>query len=60
MYLLITNKSVINKAQNEADYLLLNICGRCRSTYNKDLPERKKCPLIRNQVSSYVVFQIIW
>ena len=54
MYLLITNKSVVNKAQNEADKLLHKFCGKRQSTTNKTLPERKKRPLIHNQVSSYI------
>ena len=29
MYLLVTNKSVINKAQRETDNLLLKFCERC-------------------------------
>ena len=53
MYLLITNKIVINKAQNEADILLLKYYGHRQSTLKNNLPERKKCPLIHNQVSSY-------
>ena len=52
MYLLVTNKSVINKAQNEADNLLQKFCGQLQSTPNKNLP-KKKHPLIHNQVSSY-------
>ena len=52
MYLLVTNKSVLNKAQNEADNLLQKICGKCQAT-NTNLSERKKRPLIHNQVSSY-------
>ena len=53
MYLLVTNKSVMNKAQNEADNLLQTFCSQRQSTPNKNLPERKKRPLIHNQVSSY-------
>ena len=53
MYLLITDKSVISKAQNEVDSLLLKFCGHCQTIPNKHLPERKKRPLINNQVSSY-------
>ena len=53
MYLLVTNKSVINKAQNEADTLLQKFCGQRQSTPNKNLTERKKSLLIHNQVSSY-------
>ena len=53
MYLLVTNKSVINKAQNEADNLLQKFCGQRQSTPNKNLTERKKSLLIHNQVSSY-------
>ena len=54
MYLLITNKSVINKAQKEADNLLLKFCASRQSNSNQALPERKKRPLIHNQMSSYV------
>ena len=53
MYLLITNKSVLNKAQNEADNLLQTFCGKRQATHNNNLPERKKRPLIHNQVSSF-------
>ena len=53
MYLLIINKGIINKAQDEADNLLQKICGQCQSIPNKNLLERKKRPLIHNQVSSY-------
>ena len=53
MYLLVTNKSVLNKAQNEADNLLQFFCDRRQAKTNKNLPERKKRPLIHNQVSSY-------
>ena len=53
MYLLVTNKSFINKAQNEADNLLQIFCGKRQATTNKNLPEREKRPLIHNQVSSY-------
>ena len=53
MYLLVTNKSVINKAQNESDNLLQKFCGQRQSTQNKNLPERKKRLLIHNQDSSY-------
>ena len=53
MYLLVTNKSVLNKTQNEADNLLQAFCGKRQATTNKNLPERKKRPLIYNQVSSY-------
>ena len=55
MYLLVTNISVLNKAQNEADNLLQLFCGKRQSTPNKNLPKRKKRPLIHNQVSSYAV-----
>ena len=41
MYLLITNKSVLNKAQNEADNLLQFVCGKRQATTYKNLPERK-------------------
>ena len=54
MYLLITNKSVINKAQKEADNLLLKFCASRQSNSNQPLPERKKRPLIHNQMSSYI------
>ena len=40
MYLLVTNKSVINKAQNEADNLLQKFCGQLQSTPNKNLPKK--------------------
>ena len=53
MYLLIKNKSVITKAQKEADNLLIKFCGRRQNTLNQAPPERKKHPLIHNQVSSY-------
>ena len=53
MYLLVTNKSVINKAQNEADTLLQKFCGQRQSIPKRNLPVRKKRPLIHNQVSSY-------
>ena len=53
MYLLITNKSVVNKAQKEADNLLLKLYGRRQSNPTKDLSERKKRPPINNQVPSY-------
>ena len=42
IYLLVTNKSVLNKAQNEAYNLLQNIWGKRQATTNKNLPERKK------------------
>ena len=51
MYLLITNKSVINEAQKEADNLLIKFCGYRQSNSNQTLPKRKKR---HNQVSSYV------
>ena len=41
VYLLVTNKSVLNKAQNEADNLLHHFCGKRQTTTNKNLPERK-------------------
>ena len=53
IYLLVTNKSVINKAHNEAGDLLQKFSGQCQSTPNKDLPERKKRLLIHSHVSSY-------
>lgn len=40
MYLLITSKSVINKAQKEADNLLLKYCGCRQSISTQELPER--------------------
>ena len=55
IYLLVTNKSVLNKAQNEADNLLQTFCGKRQATTNKNLPKRKKRPLIHNHVSSYAV-----
>ena len=55
MYLLVTNKSALNKAQNKADTLLQKIYGKRQATPNKNLLERKKRPLIHNQVSSYAV-----
>ena len=48
MYLLITNKSVIKKAQKEAENLLIKFCGRIQSNSNQALPERKEIPLIHN------------
>ena len=42
MYLLITNKSVINKAQQEADNLLIKFCGRRQSNSTQNLPEKKE------------------
>ena len=53
MHLLVTNTSVLNKAQNKADNLLQNVCGKRQATINKNLLERKKRSLIHNQVSSY-------
>ena len=53
MYLLVTNKSVLNKAQNEVDNLLQTFCGKRQATTKNNLTERKKRPLIHNQVSSY-------
>ena len=53
MYLLIINKTVITKGQKEADNLLIKFCGRRQNTPNQAPPERKKRPLIHNQVSSY-------
>ena len=59
MYLLITNKGVINKVQNEADNLLIKLCEHRQSISKKNLPKRKKRSLIHDQVSSYatVLFQ---
>ena len=54
MYLLITNKSVIDKAQKEADNLVIKFCERRQSILTQNFPERKKHPLIKNQVSSYI------
>jgi len=48
MYLLITNNSVINKAQKEADNILLKFCEHRQLNSTQDLPERKKLPLIHN------------
>ena len=53
MYLLITNKNVITKAQKEADNLLVKFCGNRQNNPNQAQPERKQRPLINNQVSSY-------
>ena len=53
IYLLITNKSVINKAQKEADNLVIFFFGRRQSNLTQNLSEKKKHPLINNQVSSY-------
>ena len=53
MYLFVTNKSVLNKVQNEADNLLQKFCGKRQATTNKSLPERRKRPLIHNQLSCY-------
>ena len=53
IYLLVTNTNILNKAQNKADNLLQNVCGKRQATINKNLLERKKRPLIHNQVSSY-------
>ena len=53
MYLLITNKSVINKSQKETDNLLTKFCACRQNNPNQALPERKKRPLIHNQMSSY-------
>ena len=52
-YLLVTNKSVLNKTQNEVDNLLQIFCGKRQVTPNKHLPERQKRSLMHNQVSSY-------
>ena len=35
VYLLVTNKSVLNKAQNKADNLLHHFCGKRQTTTNK-------------------------
>ena len=40
MYLFITNKSVITKAQKEADNLLIKFCGRRQNTPNQAPPEK--------------------
>ena len=53
MYSLVTNKSVLNKAQNEADNLLQKFCGKRQATTKTNLSERKKRRLIHNQFSSY-------
>ena len=53
MCLLVTNKSVLDKAQNEVDNLLQKLCGKCQATTNTNLLERKKRQLIQNQVSFY-------
>ena len=53
MYLLITNKSVITKTQNEADNLLIKFCRHRQNTPNQAPPEKKKHPQLHNQVSSY-------
>ena len=53
MYLSVTNKSVLNKVQNVANNLLQKCCGKLQATTYTNLPERKKRPLIHNQVSSY-------
>ena len=42
IYLLITNKSIITKAQKEADNLLIKFCGRRQNTQTKHL--QKKTP----------------
>ena len=55
MYLFVTNKTVLHKAQNQADNLLQIFCGKRQATTNTNLPERKKSPLIHTQVSSYAV-----
>ena len=55
MYLLITNKSVLNKAQMKLTIYYKNVVANIKhqATNNKKLPERKKRPLIHNQVSLY-------
>ena len=53
MYLFITNRSVINKAQKEADNLLIKFCACRQSNSNQALPQRKRRPLIHTQMSSY-------
>ena len=35
MYLLVTNKNVLHKAQKEADNLLQTFCGKRQATTNK-------------------------
>ena len=42
MYLLVTNKSVLNKAQNEADNVLQNNCGKRQATINTKISRKKK------------------
>ena len=42
MYLLVTNKRVLNKAQNETDNLLQTFCGKRQATPNKNSLERKE------------------
>ena len=42
MYLLVTNKSVINKAQNEADNLLQNFVANVKQQPIKIYPKEKK------------------
>ena len=54
MYLLITNKSVFNKTQNEADNLLQNFVANVKQQLTTTYQKEKKRPLIHNQVSSYV------
>ena len=53
MYLLVTNKNVLNKAQTEADNLLQTFCGKRQATTNKNVSETKTRSLIHCQVSSY-------
>ena len=39
IYLLVTNTNILNKAQNKADNLLQNVCGKRQTTINKHLLE---------------------
>ena len=41
MYLLVTNKSALNKAQNEVDNLLQNMCWKHQSTPYKNCQKEK-------------------
>ena len=45
MFLLVMNESILNKAQNEADNLLPNVCGKRQATTNKNLPKEKNVNL---------------
>ena len=58
MYLLITNKSVITKAQKEADNLLIKFCGR-RQKYSKPSTSRKKETPLNPQSSIILCSQTI-